>query len=518
MRTAILVVALAALLPLSAVASPGPPPRSFSELMELYHAAESDEQREAALWLLAHESPPETADFFRRLLFSGEPDWLIEPAAKWFLSHGRTDLPRIEELTPVYLTYPPGKRRPLLTLIWKVAQRQDVPSLWTLLESGDPGEIQEMVQWIAFQPWAGSRIPVFAQLYRQTGERLRRELIRAWIQADPTSKTFLSQLLVAGEQGPWEKSLERLAGSFGSSAEPAERRKILLQVVLRARAEDYPAMWGLLRRAEGWEADLLVEWFDAHPLGSEAMLSLYRSARTDEEKDRALWLAAVGEPSPDGLGRLLAAAGELGEGPHRLHRLARAFHSCPNAESRSEMASQIGDGLALAEDYPLVREMLRTSTVQEARHLADWFARHPSPEVIPDFRQRLGAIHEDLWIPDALAAAGDPGILDWALKVLRRPRSDHDVLAMNIVSHSPLPAAAEQIRRILAEGSDSLYLLMSSFATFDNGSPNRWWFYEEILRSPTLRPHFRTWAVQDLRLLAERDEETARRLLAEAEP
>lgn len=523
MRAAILVVALAALLPLPAGASPCPPPRSFSELMDLYDAAESDEQREAALRALAYESPPETADFFRRLLFSGEPDWLIEPAANWFLSHGRTDLPAIEELATAYLTYPPGKRRPLLPLIWKVAERKDAPLLWTLLENADPGEIQEMVQWIAFQPWADSRIPLFAKLYRQSDERLRRELIRAWIRADSTPETFLSTLLVVGEQGPWEGSLERLVESFGMSTEPAERRKVLLQVVLRAHAEDYPVLWRLLRKAEAWEADLLVEWFDAHPLRSfEAMLGLYRSARTDEEKDRALWVAAVGsldgKLNYDFLGRVLAAAGDLGEGPRRLHRLARAFHSCPNAESRSRMALQISNGVALAEDFPLVREMLRGSTVREARQLADWFSLHPSPEVIPDFRERLGAIHEDLWIPDALAAAGDPEILDWALKVLRRPRSDHGVQATDILSHSPLPAAAEEIRRILAEGSDSLHLLMVAFVDFDNASPYRWWFYEEILRSATLRPQFRPTAVAHLRLLAERGEETAKRLLAEAEP
>jgi hypothetical protein len=168
--------------------------------------------------------------------------------------------------------------------------------------------------------------------------------------------------------------------------------------------------------------------------------------------------------------------------------------------------------VARAGDLPVMLELLRASTVDEARSLARWFSRYPSPEAVPDFRERLGPIREDLWIPNALAAAGDPEVLDWALENLHQSESGDSVLAMDILARSPLPAAAEQIRRILAEGSDSLYLLMYAFVDLDNQGPNRWWFFEEVLKSEEFRPT----AVKHLRYLAKEGEETAERLLSEA--
>ncbi|HET9228464.1 MAG TPA: hypothetical protein VFR31_17440 [Thermoanaerobaculia bacterium] len=445
--------------------------KPFSELIDLYHAAETGDQREEVLWALAASGHPEATPFFRGLLFSGEPYWLLEPAARWFTSHGKADLPRIEDLAQAYLSYPPGQRRPFLVLIWTAAEAKDAALLWSLLPGSTTEEIEETVIWLSHASWRSEKRPL--------DERLRRELIRVWLRSKPKSipEVFLRELL--GKTLP-----------SGSSS----------------------AMWRRLLKAQGPEADLLVEWFAVHPIRSfDAMRSLYQGARTEEEKDRAIWVAAVGKLEGESnftyLGRL------LGDGPDRLQRLARAFQSCPNAESRSRMAIQIANGVARAEDFPVVKEILRDSTVAEARTLARWFSRHPSAEVIPDFRQRLGVIHEDLWIPKALAAAGDPEVLEWAIGVLRRGSEDHRVLASSILSHSPLPAAAEQIRSVLAKETGSLYLLMLEFSDSNNRSPNRWWFYEEILKSGS--PEDRLMAARYLRQLADSGEETAKRLLSE---
>lgn len=469
MHTAILAALLALSLP-------------FSELIDRYHAAETADEREDALWALADSGHPEASPFFRGLLFSGEPDWLLEPAARWFTSHGKADLPRIEELAQAYLSYPPGRRRPLLVLIWNAAEAKDAALLWSLLPGSTTEEIEETVIWLSFAPMASERRPLLAELYRNSDERLRRELVRVWLRSQPKSapEVFLRRLFAeTGQKLP-----------FGDSA----------------------AMWRRLLAADGPEADLLVEWFAVHPLRSfESMERLYRGARNEEEKDRAVWVAAVGKldgkSNYDYLGRL------LGDGPGRLQRLARAFQSCPNAESRSRMATQIANGVAGAEDLPAVREILRASTVAEARTLARWFSRHPSAEAMPDFRERLGAIHEDLWIPDALAAAGDPEVLDWAIRTLRRGGEKHRVLASSILSNSPLPAAADPIRRILAKEEGSIYVLMLEFADSGNRSPNRWWFFEEILKSGS--PEDRAIAVKYLQQLAETGEENAKRLLSE---
>lgn len=360
----------------------------------------------------------------------------------------------------------------------KALEAEDVRLLWSLLPESSPEEIQEILFQLAYKPWALSRMPLLAELYRESGEPLKRELIRAWIRSRSEQEAFLRALFAEAEKSPPETSLERL-----------------LQTFLRARSEDYPTMWRLLGQAEPREADLLVEWFDVHPLQLEAGLSLYRSARTEEEKDRALWVAAVG---------YLNGVGEPRE-------LARAFHSCPNAEGRASLADLAGRA-APAEDLPVMREMLRASGVREARQLSRWFSRHPDPGAIPDFRARLGPIREDLWIPNALSAAGDPEVLAWALDNLHRSDNGDRVLAMNILARSPLPAAAERIRLLLAEGTDSLYALMYAFVDLDNRGPNRWWFFGEILKSAEYRPT----AVHHLRYLAENGEETAKRLLSEA--
>lgn len=483
----LLVVALLAL-PLPAQAFSLPPlketadlrAKPFSELMDLYHAAETGDRREEVLWALTYGDHPEATAFFRGLLLSGEPYWLLEPAARWFTSHGKADLLRIEDLVQAYLNYPPGQRRPLLVLIWNAAEARDAALLWSLLPGSTTEEIEETVIWMAYAQWDTD----FAPFYRRSDERLRRELIRVWMRSKPRSAP--------------EDFLRRL---FARDRQP--------QLFLQARPD---AMWRLLLEADGPDADLLVEWFAVHPIQSfDAMLSLYQGARTEEEKDRAIWVSAVGKLEGESnftyLGRL------LGDGPDRMRRLARAFQSCPNAESRSRMVTQIANGVAGPEDFPAVREILRGSTVGEARTLARWFSLHPSAEVMPDFRERLGAIHEDLWIPNALAAAGDPEVLDWAIGVLRRVSEEHRVLASSILSHSPLPAAVEPIRRILRKEEGSIYVLMLEFADSDNRSPNRWWFWEEILKSGS--PEDREIATRYLRQLADSGEETAKRLLSE---
>lgn len=394
------------------------------------------------------------------------------------------DLPRIEELAQEYRKHPPGQRRPLLVELWKTAQPEDVPLLWSLLEGSSPEEVEETVQWIALTPLGADRIPFLARLYGASDERLRLEVIRTWIRSVSTGlEPILRRLLLEAE----------------ATSEPCPRKE-LLQVLLRARAEDFPELWQRLRKAEPWEADLLVEWFGAQPPRSiagsvETTLGLYRSARTEEEKDRALWIAAAGWPGD--------------ERSVPVQRLARAFHSCPNAVCRSGLVTWL-NRVARAEDLPVMLEILRASTVEEAQSLSRWFIRNPSPEAVPDLRERLGAMHEDLWIPSALSAAGDPEVLDWAIAVLRRPDDGDHPNALFILGRSPLPAAAEQIRRTLRGEEGSVYFLMTVFVESGNPSPYRWWFLEEVLKSP----EHRLVVIAHLRQLAKEGEETAERLLS----
>lgn len=410
------------------------PLKPFSDLMDLYDGAETDGERLAVLWALAGGDHPETAGFFRGLLFAREPAWLLLPAAEWFQEH-KEELPRIEDLVRIYLAYPPGEREPLLGLIMTSATEQDHPLLWSLLPGSDRNEVEDLVYLVLISPEAAPslRLP--------PDERLKNDLVAVWLADRPEDRSERLQQLLQ-EDGRWRsaKSLKSLAELFETATDPGERRQILVE--LFSRRPDLPAVWRLLRRAGAWEADLLLAWAATAEPSQEELVGLYRSARNAEEKERALWIVGAAWQS-EAFEVLLPE-----NGGSRLEPVARAFLSCPNPDVRWALASTLAQSLATAQDQPVMVKLLEGAAVEDVWMLLPWFAQHPTPEALPALRRasRLPP-EEDILMTQALAGAGDPEVLELALGTLTRPGREEDAWAIEVIAMSPLPAAAE-IRRL----------------------------------------------------------------------
>lgn len=367
------------------------PAKPFSDLMDLYYGAETDGERLAVLWALAGGEHPETAGFFRGLLFGGEPAWLLQPVVDWFEDR-KEELPRIEDLARIYLAYPPGEREPLLDLIVESATEPDHPLLWSLLPGSDRFEVFRLVDKVLISPETAPSLSL------PPDEQLKTDLVAMWLTDNPEDRSVRLQELL-GEDGRWRsaKSPQELAELFESATDPAERRQILVE--LFSRGPDLPAVWGFLKRAEVWEADLLLEWASVTKLPTEELAGLYRSARTAGEKERALWVVGAAWQKKELFGTLLP------EGVSRLEPVARAFLSCPNRNARWGLASELVE--SLARDRPLMVELLEGAAVEDVLMLAPWFARHPTPEALSSLkRASRSPLEEDSAMAQALAAAG----------------------------------------------------------------------------------------------------------------
>ncbi len=452
--------------------------KSFSDLMDFYQDAAADDDRLEVLWALLNADHPETAGFFRSLL--GEPDWLLQPVVSWF-SLNPEELPRIAELARVYLGRPVGQRGLLLYLMLEAAEEHNGPLLWTLLPSSDRGEIRSIAEKVL--AWPGLDLGLLAV---PEDERVETDLFAVWLEAGTSSqvKERLEALLRKGQDPRWRsvEGLEELAAAFEGSQDRAARRDILLEILDRADDSSHlPVLWRLLLQARDREADLLLEWTATRVPSYEALVDLYRGARSDEEKNQALWVAGAAWRNWQ-LAHVLAEVGALGPGVARLERLAKAFLSCPSATARSSILSELEGGLAIAQDLPVMLEILRGTDPWEALTLARWFAQHPSPEALPWLKRLpLPAIRGESWMMEALAAAGDPEVLDLAIEA----EPEDDTWAMSILAWSPLPAAAEEARRILAERGDSLTILVASLGEEGSSTPWREWFLDEVVRSET---------------------------------
>ncbi len=411
------------------------PQKPFSDLMDFYYGAETDGERLEVLWALAGGEHPETAGFFRGLLFGGEPAWLLEPVADWFEDR-KEELPRIEDLARIYLAYPPGEREPLLDLIVESATEQDHLLLWSLLPGSDRTEVRSLVNKVLISPEAAPPLSL------PPDERLKTDLIALWVAGRFEDRSARLQQLLR-EDGRWRsaKSRQELAELFESATDPAERRQILME--LFGRGPDLPAFWRLLRHAGGWEADLLLEWVSVTEHSADELAGLYRSARTAGEKERALWVVGAAWQE-ELLGTLLPEEGASGKGVSRLEPVVRAFLSSPNRDARRGLAYELVESLATVQDRPVMVKLLKEAAVEDVWMLAPWFVRHPTPEALPFLRRASrGSPEEDFQLSEALAAAGDPEVLERALEILTRPGKDADPWAIEVVALSPLPAAAE---------------------------------------------------------------------------
>ncbi len=375
------------------------PQKPFSDLMGFYDGAATDDERLEVLWALAGGDHPETAGFFRSLLFAEEPAWLLRPAAAWFQDH-EDELPRIEDLARLYLAYPPGEREPVLDLILTGAAEQDHPLLWSLLPGSDRNELMDLVYVVLISPEAAPslRLP--------PDERLKTDLAATWITIRLEDRAERLQQLLQ-EDGPWRsaKTLKNLAELFEAAKEPAERRQILVEIF--SRGPGLPAVWRLLRRAGDREADLLLAWAAGAQLSQEELVGLYRSAKSAEEKVRALWI--LGAAWQNEAFEALFPETVPGNGASRLEPVARAFLSCPNPDARWGLATQLVQFLATAQDRPVMVELLEATPVENVRMLVPWFAQHPTPEALPSLQRASRLLPEQgALMEQALAAAGDP--------------------------------------------------------------------------------------------------------------
>ena len=161
------------------------------------------------------------------------------------------------------------------------------------------------------------------------------------------------------------------------------------------------------------------------------------------------------------------------------------------------------EGLASAGDFLTMLKILEGASLAEARELAPWFARNPGPEALSFlWRLPIPSLHEDAELAEALAASGDPEVLDLALDLRRRLTTEADPWAYAILARSPLPAAVEEARGILESGGHARLQLMWEVGEEDNASPWREWFLQEIAGSETVEETTRETALTYLARLS----------------
>lgn len=472
------------------------PDRPFSELLDLYDAAATDAERLTVLWALRYGEHPETAGFFRSLLLGGEPLWLMRPVFEW-MREGDNEVPLIKDLARVWLGHPWEDRTRLLDLMLTVAEPEDAPLLWSLVPSSSLLEKRDLVLWVLDQagPDALSLPP---------DETLKKDLLLLWME---TGSSGLEALLRRDEIRDWRPvpRIANLVDAFEASRRPAERRQILMEV-RRRTLTDLDTIWRLLWGASEGEAEVLLAWASLLDPPRGLLVDYYRGASGEEQRNRALWLLfAVAERNE--VEPLLSAAGALGEGADRLQRVARAFLTCPSEDVRFLLAVHLEDRLATAGDFKTMLEILQGASLAEARALAPWFAWNPASEALPVLgRLPIPSLYEEAELAKALAASGDPEVLDMALGLRRRIATEDDRWAYAILARSPLPAAQEEARRILRDGGHALLQLMWEVEK-DGASPWREWFLQEIADSGTVDEATRARALTFLAKLSEDEPE-----------
>ena len=230
-------------------------------------------------------------------------------------------------------------------------------------------------------------------------ERLRADLTAIWLgplYLDDGLES-LGELL-REEAGRWRSAEgpEELARLFESATDPAERRQILVEVFRRQDEDedDMAIVWRLLRSSKDREAHLLLQRISYIGPSDEEVAELYRSARSDEEREKALWIAGAAQSTEQ--------VGELAP----LKDVVRAFLSSPSLEARFNLGDEIAVNLAGSEDLPLMLEALYAGNELDAEILAPYFAEHPVTEAVPALRRALRApFQEDSMIAEALAAS-----------------------------------------------------------------------------------------------------------------
>jgi hypothetical protein len=425
------------------------PKKPFSELRDLYYAAEMDSERLEVLWAMVGGQHPETPSFFRGMLFAGEPDRLLAPVMALFQDHPE-ELPRTADLARLYLAAAPGERNFLLQLILMRSEAKDDPLLWSLLPGSNQSEIEILAGGVLGRNHPAPHLELLAVPDDQVRTRLLFYRMSGLPALPAATKHRLDALLHPGVRNP-KASVEELAAAFEASADPQARHRILMDLVLRAGPADLPAVWRLLGHAKGGEADLLLGWFAANPPAFPVRVSLYRNARTDEERNRALWVAAATTGDAFGVAfmALLKEVGLLNDdNSHPVERLVRAFVTCPNEDAQSLILGQITHFANTADSMPALLETLRAAAPRHAYYLTSWFARHPSPDALPHLRRLAASLPVHDFATLALAAAGDPEVVEHAIRVLSRPGRDDDPWARLTLARSPLPAAAEALRRL----------------------------------------------------------------------
>ncbi|HEX5716189.1 MAG TPA: hypothetical protein VF179_08525 [Thermoanaerobaculia bacterium] len=484
------------------------PGKPFSDLVDLYDAAATDGERLAVLWALNSSDHPEVATFFRSLLLGGEPLWLMQPVLDWMSAGSGDDVPLLKELARVWLGHAGEDRTGLLDLMIENAVPEDDLLLWSLLPAADMAEKEVLVDHVLGRkepnPFTdGLRLPpddpVTADLF----------VLYMGRSADSEAQFRLESLLRKNETRDWRSvaSLEELVSTWEASRKPVERREILLEAVRRldekAVGEDeaFAVLWRLVRQAPPREAEALLHVVYSLLGDEEKLAALYRAASGEEEKNRALWflLAAQG---PNELEPLLSAVGALGQGSVRLERVARAFLTCPSEEVRLNLAEHLDEELALPGDFLTMLKVLEGASLAEARRLAPWFARNPGPEALSFlWRLPIPSLHLDPELAEALAASGDPEVLDMALDLRQRVAAEVYRWPYRVIARSPLPAALEEARAILEEGGFAQYQLMRELG--EGGIIANPWheqFLQEIADSETVDEVFRkkalTWLAE----------------------
>lgn len=199
----------------------------------------------------------------------------------------------------------------------------------------------------------------------------------------------------------------------------------------------------------------------------EDLMALYRRSASDPyARDGILWALAEApkrEARPmfeamlhDGAWR--SNIRQLSEfiGETEDHRLAAALLArLPGPSDRSGLRWPILRAAAAQADereQPRMLRALREARPDERSLLLPWFVRHPSDEARAFLkRSTAGQYERDSDQTFALAAMGDPDVLDWARRTMDDPGEDA-WMREYVVARSSLPQADELARQVIRQG------------------------------------------------------------------
>jgi HEAT repeat protein len=330
---------------------------------------------------------------------------------------------------------------------------------------------------------------------------------------------------VSGPEAPWVEGVRRYLKI--SALDGVDARKAALRVTAAEKEKAVP----------GLASDIDRHFLQPH--GSKPfddLLRLYQQAPDESGREQVLWAFAHGKhPQAARLFRDLVESGQwlrvtgpvaeyVGDlkDPLLTSSLLKGLLD-PKSGLRSQQRWEVLGAVSRAGDAshaPLLLELLKSGSDEEAKPLREYFLRHPNPQAVAELRRRIQGEPAKNWeLTLEAAALDDPELVTWALAASKMPGEDRWV-SLYVLAISPRPEADKAAGEIL-KGSDpdAISSLIQGYG--HSRSPTR---IERILEGyarGSQFPKLRQWARQALDSLAyegEKDAEEASRKLPPEPP